>query len=108
MVNFPGVGHKYDVRFSKFHVHLYFESEVSMTYWSIDAGGNETGAETVTTLIKDLGNSVYLVTWQEAGGEAVVHIEDFGAGQIHTHIVWWDPATKTPQLMTDHGPFVQI
>ncbi|TIV60820.1 hypothetical protein [Mesorhizobium sp.] len=79
-----------------------------MTYWSIDANGNEAGSETVTTLIKDLGNSVYLVTWQEASGEAVVHIEDFGAGQIYTHIVWWDTDKKSAQLMTDHGPFTQI
>ena len=42
---FPAVGHRYLVDFVKFRVELDFTSETSMTYYNLNAAGDDVGQE---------------------------------------------------------------
>ncbi|MDR3470111.1 MAG: hypothetical protein P4M09_00200 [Devosia sp.] len=105
---FPGVGNRYDVRFSQFHVQLYFTSETSMTYWNVDSNGGLTPGETVTTDIVDVGDGKYLVRWQEQDESVVVHLEDYSAMRIYTNIASWNDDHTKIVFFRDAGDFSKI
>lgn len=100
---FPGVGHRYRVDFVKFRVDLVFTSDISMTYYDLDAAGEPTGSETVAIDVKPIRDGLFLVTWTEADGTTVVHLEDYRLNRIITNIT--DPKKG---LMQFEGTMTRI
>ncbi|WP_454746410.1 QcrA and Rieske domain-containing protein [Ciceribacter selenitireducens] len=83
---FPGTGNRYLVEFGAFTVELYFRDPYTLTYTGVRRDGSRGASETVaieTTYLKDF---LFLVTWKEADGTTVVHVEDFDQFIIHTNI----------------------
>ena len=84
--DFPAVGHRYLVDFQAFRVQLYFASEKSLTYTGVGQDGRLGGSETVKIAAEAIRDGLFLVTWKEAGGTTVVHLEDYKLNRITTHI----------------------
>ncbi|MCX8508485.1 MAG: hypothetical protein ORN49_06350 [Rhodobacteraceae bacterium] len=82
---FPALGKKVDVRFGDLAFRLDFTSENQMTFTGLVAPylGQ---SETVTYTAVEIRPDVYMVYWKEKDGTAVVHVEDFGKGIVHTNI----------------------
>ena len=41
--------------------------------------------ETVKIAVKTIRGGIFAVSWQEASGATIVHVEDFGRGFVHSH-----------------------
>lgn len=83
---FPGAGHRYLVDFKAFRVQLYFESDTSLTYTGVASDGSLGGSETVAITVTPIRDGLFLVTWEEAAGLTVVHLEDYKLNTIITNI----------------------
>ncbi len=83
--HFPAVGHVYEAHFGSWVHHLHFESETMMTLTTA-AGPFKGNSETVQIAVTPIRPGVFLISWQEADKTAVVHVEDFDNGIVHTTI----------------------
>jgi hypothetical protein len=102
-VAFPGAGHRYLVDFVSFKVELYFSSATSLTYTPVAPDGTRGAPVTVTIRVEAIGDTLFLVTWQEPDKTTVVHIEDYAKNTIITNIT--NPDNSFEQY---HGTFVAI
>lgn len=77
------VGLVFDVTFDQFAVRL---TVLSATRLRFDiADGPYAKSEEVDLVATLLRPGVFLVSWIEHSGATVVHVEDFAAGQLHSH-----------------------
>lgn len=84
--SFPAAGHVYEARFDGFAFHLKFDADGrTMRFTSAEAPDFDT-AEAVTYSATLLRPQVYLVTWKEADGTTVTHVEDFERDTVYTNI----------------------
>lgn len=86
MSSFPATGHIYIADFNVLRFELDFTSPGSLTYTLLQADGSRGNSETVAIVAEELRPGLFLVTWTEANGTTVVHIEDFERGTIITNI----------------------
>ena len=85
-IAFPAVGHAYEVDFGGGNAfRIDFRSESEMVFTKL-AEPNKGSVETVHFTYRRIRDDVFLVHWQEADKTTVVHVEDFGSGEIHTNI----------------------
>jgi hypothetical protein len=98
---FPGLGHRYLVEFVAFRVQLFFGSLTSLTYSPIGPDGTLGTPVTVTINVEEIGDRLFLVTWQEPDKTTVVHIEDYAKNTIITNIT--NPDDSFEQ---HHGTFI--
>jgi hypothetical protein len=100
---FPAIGHKYLVDFVEFKVTLSFASESSLTYAVMNPDGSAGQVEAVQIKVEEIGDQLFLVTWQETDKTTVVHIENYKNNTIVTNIT-------NPNLAFEqhHGTFTLI
>ena len=77
------VGLEFDVVFEPFAATLTLISESRLKFEIKD--GPFARAEIVDTQVVPLGNSLFMVSWSEASGATVTHVQDFDRGVIHSH-----------------------
>lgn len=83
---FPATGHIYVVDFNMMKFELDFTVEDELTFAQLQGSGSRGPAETVSIETSEIRPGVHLVTWQEASGATVVHVEDFENASIITNI----------------------
>ncbi|QCJ01064.1 MoaF-related domain-containing protein [Agrobacterium larrymoorei] len=85
-ISFPAVGHAYEVDFGGGNAfRIAFNSNTEMVFTRL-VEPNKGSVETVRFTHKPIRDDVFLVYWQEADKTTVVHVEDFGKGEIYTNI----------------------
>lgn len=87
MDRFP-VGMRLDVRYPAFTASLSLLSDTQMAFEIQE--GPFARAETVDIAVVPLGNGQFAVSWQEADGATVTHVQDFDRGLIHSHVTMPD------------------
>ncbi len=81
---FPAIGHIYEASFGDLAFRLQFDSDGStMRFTSADAP-DFGSAQAVTYRAVGIRSGVFMVTWTEADGTTVTHVEDFENGAVHT------------------------
>ncbi|WP_336629772.1 MULTISPECIES: MoaF-related domain-containing protein [unclassified Microbacterium] len=96
------IGRKYLVRFPTMSFVLDFISETKLEFIVESSPDLPPGsAHTVDISIRPLRDELYLVSWQEASGNTVVHIEDFKNHQVHAFLTMNDLSfiTRTAPLI---------
>jgi len=84
--DFPATGHVYLIDFNVIKFELDFTVESKLTYTLLSEDGTRGASETVSIETSEIRPGVHLVTWKEASGTTVVHIEDFENASIITNI----------------------
>lgn len=80
--NYP-VGLTFDVTFDAFKVSLTTLPDSAIRFHIPD--GPFARTETVKIEVTTIRPGVFLVSWVEASGATVVHVEDFAQGVLHSH-----------------------
>ena len=82
------VGKTFAANLGRLQVRLTYESDTQMTFTVISGGGMTTDGhtETVGVEIVEIRPEVYLVSWREAGGATVVHVEDLANSTLHSTV----------------------
>jgi hypothetical protein len=88
MINetFPAIGHTFEANFGEFAYHLKFETDGKTMRFTPSTKPDFLEAQAVTYRAIGLRPGVFQVTWKEADGTTVTHIEDFEQGFVHTNI----------------------
>lgn len=85
-IAFPAVGHVYEVDFGSGNAfRIAFNSDSEMVFTKL-AEPNKGFVETVRFIHKPIRDDVFMVYWQEADKTTVVHVEDFGKGELYSNI----------------------
>lgn len=77
------VGLDMDVMFEAFTATLTLISDVRLKFEIKE--GPFAHSETVDIHVVSLGNSLFAVSWKEATGASVTHVQDYDRGVIHSH-----------------------
>ncbi|TPN89432.1 hypothetical protein FJ987_00440 [Mesorhizobium sp. CU2] len=83
---FPAIGHVYEARFGELAFHLQFDANGSTMRFAPADAPDFAEAEAVTYRATAIRACVFMVTWSEADGTTVTHVEDFENGIVHTNI----------------------
>ncbi|HEX3641893.1 MAG TPA: hypothetical protein VHV10_11430 [Ktedonobacteraceae bacterium] len=83
--SFPGAGHVFIADFSIAIFRLNFHSDTEMTF-TVLKGPNTGFSETVHIMVTRVRPCVFIVTWKEADGSTVVHVEDFAKGIVFSNV----------------------
>ena len=90
-MSYPMIGKKYLVRFPTMSFILHFISETKLEFIVEKSPDLPPGsAHTVDITIQPLRDEIFLVSWQEASGNTVVHIEDFKNHEVHAFLTMKD------------------
>lgn len=85
-IPFPAVGPSYEVDLGSGNAfRIRFNSDSEMVFTKL-AEPNKGFVETVQFTYKAIRDDVFLVYWQEADKTTVVHVEDFGKGELYSNI----------------------
>jgi predicted SnoaL-like aldol condensation-catalyzing enzyme len=82
------VGLEMDVTFDVFTATLTLISDAQLKFEIKD--GPFAHSETVDIHVVPLGNSLFAVSWKEATGASVTHVQDYDRGVIHSHAALTD------------------
>lgn len=98
------VGRKFAADLGQLKVRLTYESDTSMTFEVAQGAGMvaDGHTETVSVEIAEIRPRVYLVSWREATGATVVHVEDLENSTVHSTV------TLDGQLYRLNGTFVEV
>lgn len=77
------IGLEFDVEFDAFTARLTTLADSKLRFHI--AKGPYAHTETVKIVTTVLRPGVFIVTWVEAGGATVVHVEDFARGTLYSH-----------------------
>jgi hypothetical protein len=91
------VGVTFDVAFDRFTVRLSILAADTLRFDI--AHGPFARTETVAVTVTPIRPLVFLVSWVEASGATVVHVEDFDRLMVHSHATLRDG-----QFLRMHGP----
>ncbi|QPC91606.1 hypothetical protein [Mesorhizobium sp. INR15] len=83
---FPAIGHVYEARFGDLAFHLKFDADGAIMRFAQTDAANLAKAEAVRYRALGIRPDVFMVTWTEADGTTVTHVEDFENGVVHTNI----------------------
>lgn len=84
--HFPAVGHTYEADFGAFVFRLKFESDGKTMRFAMASEPDFEHAQAVTYRAVGIRSDVFQVTWKEADGTTVTHLEDFGSERVYTNI----------------------
>lgn len=84
------IGLEFDVEFDAFTVRLTTLPDSELRFHI--AKGPYAHTETVKIVTTLLRPGVFIVSWVEAGGATVVHVEDFAQGTLYSHATLPDGA----------------
>lgn len=79
----PFVGQQFEYRYGDFAALERFESDTEMTF-TITAGKTTGLSERVKYQAREVAPDTYLISWQEADGGTVVHVDNFKQGTSHS------------------------
>lgn len=84
---FPGVGHRYRADYGAVVFHVDFAPDGKTLRWA-DASAEDFDvvARMETYSATFIRPHVFWVTWKEADGTTVTHVEDFESGNVHASI----------------------
>lgn len=84
---FPATGHRYLADYSTFAFHVEFDNDGKTLRWADAAAKNfDEIATTEHYQKKILRPGVFWVTWKEADGTTVSHVEDFDNEKVYASI----------------------
>lgn len=84
---FPGTGNRYHADYGAFSFHLEFSSDGKTLRWADAGAANfDAAAKTETYAAIFIRPGVYWVTWKEADGTTVSHVEDFENDKVYASI----------------------
>lgn len=90
-MHYPMVGKKYIVRFPTMSFVLHFISETKLEFIVEKSPDLPPGSSHIVDItIQPLRDEIFLVSWQEASGNTVVHIEDFKNHEVHAFLTMKD------------------
>lgn len=95
------VGLEMEVAFEAFEATLTLISDTRLKFEIKD--GPFAHTEEVNTHVVPLGNSLFAVSWKEATGATVTHVQDFDRGLVHSHATLADG-----QFLRMTGPLTVI
>ena len=84
--HFPAVGQTYEADFGDFAFRLKFDTDGKTMRFEMASAPDFAHAQAVTYRAIGVRTDIFLVTWKEADGTTVTHLEDFGAERVHTNI----------------------
>ncbi|GAA3224035.1 hypothetical protein GCM10017691_11680 [Pseudonocardia petroleophila] len=98
------VGRTFAADLGQLQVRSTYESDTRMTFTVIRGAGMTTDGhtETVDVEIVEIRQQVYLVSWREATGATVVHVEDLANSTLHSNV------TLDGRLYRLHGTVKEI
>ena len=103
-MTFPMVGKTYQVRFPSMAFNLNFISETRLRFVVESSPDLAPGSShEVDIVIQPLRDGLYLVSWQEASGNTVVHLEDFNAHRVHAFLTMNDG-----RFIRQDAPLVEV
>ena len=81
----PVIGNKFQVAFGgDFVFELDFQAADKMTWTPLKGEDRQSHTENITMV--EIRPNVYMIYWQEASGNRIVHVEDFANGKAYTNI----------------------
>src|SRR3712207_3950857 len=82
------VGRTFAANLGRLQARLTYESDTRMTFVVTSGAGMTTDghSETVDVEIVEIRPQLYLVSWREAGGATVVHLEDLTNSTVHSTV----------------------
>ena len=80
-------GNKFLADLGSFKAELFFETNESLTFKIVEAGGpsQQGHTEKVQITVAEVRPQVYMVAWKEATGATVTHIEDHENGILYSN-----------------------
>lgn len=105
---FP-VGQTYEANFGGDMVfHLRLDSETAMQFTGV-AGSNEGVSETARITVTPLKPGVFLMTWQDGGGNTFVQVADFDRQMAYLNLTLPDNLEETnTKLIYLEGPLTKL
>ena len=97
-------GKTYAADLGQLQVRITYESDTRMTFVVSSGAGLTTDGhtETVDVEIVEIRPQVYLVSWREASGATVVHVEDLERSVLHSTV------TIDGQIYRMHGTMKEL
>lgn len=84
---FPAVGHRYLADYGQMVFHVDFAADGKTLRWAeASADDFDAAAKTETYSAVYVRPSVFWITWKEADGTTVSHVEDFEEQKVHASI----------------------
>jgi hypothetical protein len=84
---FPMIGKKYHVKFPSMSFFLDFLDETRLRFIVEKSPDLPPGSShTVAITVEPLRDELYMVSWQEASGNTIVHIEDLKNHEVHAFL----------------------
>ncbi|NPD14861.1 hypothetical protein HOY34_06525 [Xinfangfangia sp. D13-10-4-6] len=84
--SYPAPGHIYEADFGGLAFHLRFHDDGKTMQFKPAAAPDFAQAQAVSYSATVLAPDIFMVTWAEADKTTVTHVQDFGAGRVHTNI----------------------
>jgi hypothetical protein len=101
---YPMIGKKYYIKFPTMSFYLNFISDTRLEFIVERSPDLPPGsAHTVDITIQPLRDGLYLVSWQEASGNTIVHVEDFNEHQVYAFLTM-----KDSQFIRQVAPMVEV
>lgn len=86
-VVFPAIGHIYRADYGELAYRVAFADDGRTLRWAEDKAADfDAAATTETYQAIPVRPGVFMVTWREADGTSVTHVEDFENGILHAAI----------------------
>jgi hypothetical protein len=103
-MTYPMIGKKYQVTFPTMSFVLHFISDKQLEFIVEKSPDLAPGSKhTVNIEIQALRDGLYAVSWQEASGNTVVHIEDFKDHRVHAFLTM-----KDMYFIRQDAPLVEV
>ena len=101
---FPMIGKKYHVKFPSMSYFLHFLDESRLKFIVEKSPDLPPGSShTVAITIAPLRDELYMVSWQEASGNTVVHIEDLKEHRVHAFLTM-----KSGLFIRQDAPLIEV
>jgi hypothetical protein len=86
-ISFPATGHVYKADYGDLTFRVAFGTDGKTLHWAPFAAKDfDIEATTETYRATHIRPGVFMVTWKEADGTTVTHVEDFESGIVHASI----------------------
>jgi|BarGraIncu00222A_1022003.scaffolds.fasta_scaffold112392_2 hypothetical protein len=103
-MSYPMIGKSYEVRFPTMAFVLTFLSDKRLRFTVQSSPDLPAGSShEVDIVMQPLRDGLYLVSWQEASGNTVVHVEDFNEHRVHAFLTM-----KDGMFIRQDAPLVEV
>lgn len=101
---FPMIGKRYHVAFPSMSFFLHFLDEASLEFTVEKSPDLPAGSSHIVAItIAPLRDELYMVSWQEASGNTVVHIEDLREHRVHAFLTM-----KSGLFIRQDAPLIEV